>query len=302
MCMVVREIRTDTANYNAAHWDGEKWELIKILSGNSAIYSIKYFNENDIWVTSHCFPIHWNGNEWTLYHIQNMGLDACVGNSIWGSSSENMYFVGDNGSIVHYDGSNFEKMESGTEVIDFTDIYGIDNGNMWICGYDNDNPKNSLILSLIDDKLKKIYETNENIYSFNDKISHFSSTYYCNVPSSILTFENTDKIFISSFTGFAELIGKPYPNRVQLFQQSDYRYRLTSIKSMDGRDKNDIYICGSKGLLTHFNGITTIEFDELKNDNYTYLKCKVKDDIIVAVGYDHYGLLTRALVTVGIRE
>jgi len=94
---------TGQETFNAAHWNGKEWKLIRIIN-SAPLYSIWYFNENDIWVTTFGLPIHWDGNNWTLYHIQNMGIDASAGNAMWGTSSSNMYFVGYEGSIVHYDG------------------------------------------------------------------------------------------------------------------------------------------------------------------------------------------------------
>ncbi|PIS27582.1 MAG: hypothetical protein COT43_09725 [Candidatus Marinimicrobia bacterium CG08_land_8_20_14_0_20_45_22] len=136
---VVGNIETDSGTYNAARWDGDKWNLLKVLSGYSPNYGIFYFSENDIWITSG-LPIHWNGSEWTLYHFWNMGvLDDEDGGvtDIWASSSSDIYFVGKKGSIVHYDGSTFTKMESGTE-IDLTDIKGDpDGGDIWVCGFDD---------------------------------------------------------------------------------------------------------------------------------------------------------------------
>jgi len=90
----VGNIVTDTGEYNAARWNGMVWELFGIYSNTANLYSIKYFSEDDIWVTSHCFPIHWDGSNWTLYHLNNMGLDVCAGYANWGSSTSNMYFVG----------------------------------------------------------------------------------------------------------------------------------------------------------------------------------------------------------------
>jgi len=120
---VVGNIETDSGEYNAAHWNGNEWELLGIYSNTLDLYGIFYFSDDDIWVTDFCSPIHWNGEEWTLYHIQNIGLDACAGAAIWGTSSSNLYFVGYQGSIVHYDGSTFRKMNSGTP-IDLEDVYG----------------------------------------------------------------------------------------------------------------------------------------------------------------------------------
>lgn len=130
----VGEIKTDEydstsgtsyTDYNAAHWDGERWELVKILSGHTANTGIMYFNENDIWVTSG-LPIHWDGESWTLFHLWNMGVlgpdDGGV-TRVWGSSPENIYFVGNVGTIVHYDGSGFTRLESGTD-LPLHDIFG----------------------------------------------------------------------------------------------------------------------------------------------------------------------------------
>ncbi len=140
---VVGNIETDTATYNAAHWDGKEWELIKVLSGYTANRGIQYFAEDDIWVTSG-YPIHWNGEEWTLYHLHNMGINASV-EHVWGTSSSNLYFVGLSGSIVHYDGSTFTEMESGTETR-LIDIWGLDENHIWVTGREFDFPPSESVL------------------------------------------------------------------------------------------------------------------------------------------------------------
>jgi hypothetical protein len=127
---------TGTETFNAAHWDGSEWEMIRVY-GPVELYSIFYFNEDDIWVTTYGLPIHYDGNEWTLYHIQNMGLHVSAGLACWGTSSDNMYFVGINGGIVHYDGSEFTKMESGTEA-HLQEIVSTPNGeHIFVFGNDN---------------------------------------------------------------------------------------------------------------------------------------------------------------------
>ena len=118
---------------NAAHWDGSNWEFIRINNSSVDLHQIQYFSEEDIWVTSHCFPYHWDGIEWTLYHLENMGMDTiCVGSAIWGTSSSNMYFVGLNGGIVHYNGVEFVEMDGMTE-INLTSISGYPN-SLWLSG------------------------------------------------------------------------------------------------------------------------------------------------------------------------
>ncbi len=145
---VVGNIETDSGEYNAARWNGTDWELMGIYSNTLDLYSIRYISEYDIWVTDNSFPIHWDGIEWTLYHLQNMGIHVSV-NQIWGTSSSDLYFVGLNGSIVHYDGSSFVQMESGTEV-DLKDIAGTPDGeHVFAIGYDPTIPAPSVALELV---------------------------------------------------------------------------------------------------------------------------------------------------------
>ena len=116
---------TGQETFNAARWDSDKWNLFRFERG-APLISIWYFNENDIWATGGV-PIHWDGEKWKFYHLWNMGiLDNNDGGveHIWASSPDDIYFVGRNGSIVHYNGSTFSKMNSGTE-INLEDVYGI---------------------------------------------------------------------------------------------------------------------------------------------------------------------------------
>src|SRR5690606_5158442 len=58
-------------------------------------------------------------------------------NKIWGTSSNDIYFVGRNGSIVHYNGSpgadGWTKIESGTD-LSLSDIWSSNYGTIFSCG------------------------------------------------------------------------------------------------------------------------------------------------------------------------
>jgi hypothetical protein len=119
--------------YNLARWNGQYWEMLRLLWDCrlnypdcgpsyflfSPIRSIFAFGPNDIWVTAGT-PQHFNGTRWTEY----AGIEGVGGASkIWGTSSNDMYFVGHAGFIVHKSGENWHRLESGTEV-DIIDIWG----------------------------------------------------------------------------------------------------------------------------------------------------------------------------------
>ena len=63
---------TGRETFNAARWNGTEWEYIHIrgslMNDTGPLYSIWYFDDNDIWVSSGC-PEHWDGTKWTLYHL-----------------------------------------------------------------------------------------------------------------------------------------------------------------------------------------------------------------------------------------
>jgi hypothetical protein len=168
---VVGYIKDGDSTYNAAHWEGNEWELNRLpaitYSGSisqGALTSIYAIGADEIWCSSDAGSyVRWNGQEWLSEWIpdRNGGINA-----VWGTSSSDMYFVGDNGSIVHYDGSGFEKMESlpgegGTD-IDFKDIWGVVDEktgkvDIWVCGDDN-NPDRSIVLTLDNGTWKTVYE------------------------------------------------------------------------------------------------------------------------------------------------
>jgi len=120
----------DINAYNAVHWDGNQWKLrrISVMYHDNLITTslegIFAFSNNDIWVTNG-FPIHGDGNTWKMYHLQDMGISVSV-SKIWGKNSNNMYFIGIEGNIAHYNGTSWTTIESGTTT-DLKDIWGIKN-------------------------------------------------------------------------------------------------------------------------------------------------------------------------------
>ena len=119
-------IETDSGEYNAARWDGEYWQFVRIAPQPflfAPLTAIRALSENNIWVAGTA-PMQWTGNQWqanTTYPTTGWI------HAIWGSSPEDVYFVGDHGSIVHYDGSGFTRLESGTD-IDLRGVFGSDDG------------------------------------------------------------------------------------------------------------------------------------------------------------------------------
>jgi len=113
--------------YNLAKWNGQTWQLLQIkfltFCGQNSTYSyptsaIWAFSENTIWISSGSQIVQWNG--------QTQTSPVCIPvsvNKLWGENSNSIYAVGYGGGIVHYNGTSWTKIESGT-TLPINDIYG----------------------------------------------------------------------------------------------------------------------------------------------------------------------------------
>ncbi|MCZ7616309.1 MAG: glucosyl transferase [Ignavibacteriaceae bacterium] len=112
--------------YNAVHWNGSDWNLKRILYDRSiwTITTIFAFSENDIWFSAF---VRYDGQNFIEMPIPAI-LMGWRPNKIWGSSSSDLYVVGNNGNIARYNGQSWQRIESGTE-LNIGDIWGIADGN-----------------------------------------------------------------------------------------------------------------------------------------------------------------------------
>ena len=165
----------DPHAYNAVHWDGQSWELKRIMfytiCGQASLSSypakaIFAFSENDIWIAG-------GGRQLPRIDGINQVDKIClpfsmVINKIWGSSSNDLYAVGNGGIIAHYSNGNWTKIESGTQ-INLLDIWG--SGDVtWICGWTDFNP--TVLLKISSVGLTKVYEDSQNLFVYrSDSIS-----------------------------------------------------------------------------------------------------------------------------------
>ncbi|HPC35357.1 MAG TPA: hypothetical protein P5268_02990 [Candidatus Marinimicrobia bacterium] len=265
--------------FNAARWDGEKWNLTRILN-TATLYSIWYFSKSDIWVSSG-FPKHWDGQQWTMYHFQDMGLGTEVSTEhIWASSPDNVYFVGWKGSIVHYDGSTFTKMESGT-TCRLESVWGIDGNHIWAVGTALEE-LNSVLLYYNGKTWQQILDPlMGEIYGFNS-----------------LWTDNPYLLFLNGGSGrcIANLI-KGNINR-DMSAGDWFGYDVY------GTAYNDIFASTAGSELLHFNGSNWYLYPEIKaqfEDYFRIMAVKANDEIVIAGGYYYTGIGGLPIVIRGYR-
>ncbi|HMU44511.1 MAG TPA: hypothetical protein PKA80_14530, partial [Ignavibacteriaceae bacterium] len=130
----------DSKLYNLIKWNGTEWKPERIYFTNSQgqsflapMKSIFAFSVNDIWIGLDQL-IHWDGSDYVEYELSDEVFQSWV-NKIWGTSSEDLYVVGNAGNIAHYENGVWTKIESET-TLDLTDIYGDSEGNLYAAGVD----------------------------------------------------------------------------------------------------------------------------------------------------------------------
>jgi len=255
--------------YNAIHWDGDEWELKRILfnfQGNptwSRIKSVYAFNGDDIWFEA---GIHWNGTTFQTINL-NISFPSHV-NKIWGTSSGDLFIVGNDGLIAYYNGQTWQRIESGTQDT-FFDIWGID---------DSPSNENPVYLSAFDN----LYSIDENNRVNNENWA------FLDKPIRSVWYNNRYHVF-----GCGEKIfKKPYTKEWQVIPGTphDDLYMI----SLRGQDVNDIFVIGNFGLVLHNNGITWKRF--FNQNNNMYWSVSYKDDVMVAVGEIWYSSPHEAII------
>jgi hypothetical protein len=116
----------DSLTTNVARWDGNRWRYIKVnplFQGHqtfSEVNAVFAFDSNDVWISP---AIHWDGHKWEGH---DMNFSFGKTRKIWGAKPNDVYFVGDNGSIVHWNGVNLTEMGIVTTA-GCRDVWGWDN-------------------------------------------------------------------------------------------------------------------------------------------------------------------------------
>lgn len=244
--------------YNAVHWNGTEWELKRILykDGFWDIKAVYAFDENNVWFESY---VRWSGTNFIEMPVDQVFKVKRI-TKMWGTSSDDMYVVGNEGLIAHYNGLDWQRIETGTDNI-INDIYGIGDTAIATVSdkYDFGEFKILIIDGLIVDDKNLIWP-------------------YSNKPPYSVWFNNNNKIWVCG-AGLHYYINNAW---------IEYKSIPTSsfLNRVRGAQINDVYIAGDFGFLGHFNGKTWCDYSDYTS-NGIFESLDYKNGIVVAVGYDY---------------
>jgi hypothetical protein len=276
--------QADPLPYNLAKWNGTKWELKRITTefrGSPVtvpLEGIYAFSSNDIWVVG-SLPIHGDGKSWTMYDVRTSTDPNLSLSKVWGSNSNNLFFVGRNGSIAHYSNGAWQKIESGTS-LNINDIYGAQN-----------NKTNEL----------EIVAVSSNILSgLNREVIQISSSQAKIIGKDGIKGTLSSIWFKPGIKYYAVGDGIYEKNKLSssLWRNNPFDITTYYTYKIRGIDLNNITAVGGVGEILHFNGKT---WKSYRNDagliSGNYYSVAIKENLIVAVGYDS----PRAAITIGRR-
>ncbi len=266
--------------YNAIHWDGERWSPTRFLERGSIIVPIRdilIFSEDDIWLAAGSI-YHWNGNTATLSYLRDISTTNIVGR-LWGNSPDNIYGVGTNGLIIHFDGNRWEELAVPVE-LPIQDIWGTDNAEsgsfeiLAVASYGPDNPTETKIL--------KIDGTSVTTVSSEGLPPAISSIWF--VPGERY-YAVGDGVF------YTDRLGDPW--------QHDEDHPLLYKSEVRGNSLKDVIVAGGFGLLSHYNGSNWHQYreNELPAIFGNYSAVDFQQNLMVAVGW----INNNALILKGVR-
>jgi hypothetical protein len=270
--------------YNAVHWDGPKWELKRILyrGGFWTIETNFAFNSKDIWFEAF---VKWDGSNFIELPIPGILIGQSI-KKMWGISSNNIYVVGSGGFIAHYNGSTWQKLNSGT-TINLKDVWGFkDSDVVWTCGYAS-NSSESILLRYDGVNWETVWKW------------HFqqgsSDSAYEGLLSSLWAVDSDSLIVVGGDGVYRQDVdGKSAP-RVEKLYLGAFPFRVR------GSASNNIFIVGDKGMVWHYNGATWKNFPQLQNPNWVFYSIAVLQNKVVVVGEDYSQVIQKDIIVTGIR-
>lgn len=272
----------DPLPYNAAKWDGKKWRLQRVtvnFRGNfitPPLYGIFAFSSTQIWLVGG-LAICGDGQTWTPYDVRMItGFDTLSFTECWGNNYSQMYFSGLHGSLVHYNGTTWQKIESGT-TLDIQDIWGSK----------NTQTGETEILAVA--SYGSFGEGKKLLSIKNNSVTSLSDSGLPSFGLGGIWFETNKKYYITAggiHTKTSAISTVPWDTLKNI---SNY-----SLGAIRGTEVNNIIATGDFGECVHYNGKTWRNYPEIMIDGF-YSNISMKNKAAALCG----SLSAKAVVIIG---
>ncbi len=258
-------IQSDTvSNANILRWNGNEWYVVQYQGQSSGILGIWALDSNHIYFGA----IDYIEGKFIEHGFNGFSNGQSI-DHIWGSSGGNIWGVGKWGAIVHYNGTEWKKVDFDTQWY-FTEITGSsESGIAYAVG--NNNSFTSIIVELKPTSQTIIYSREDD--SIPPRAAGVSS-----FNKNSLSCSSKDIWQLNLRTSEYKIL-KDLPSG----------YGLTSIS---GTSINDIYYFGNNAhegeKLIHFNGKRYTEFTIMEDDFLMFKGSYAVKDLAVLVGFHNH--------------
>ena len=265
----------DPTRYNAAIWNGSTWSIIRVpyyYQGQqfyNPIQTVLAFSHDDIWFAGNGV-IHWTGQGYLPIDISSVwGPDRI--NRMWGISGNDIYIVGDNGSMAHATSGTWQRLESGTTT-NILDAWGVVNP---VTGKEEVYCAASSFFEPVAEK-KILRITGGTHVDSVGWINRLLTGVWTHAGYPIFT--SGDGVFENRTGQWREIPTGIYTNDVR------------------GTGLNNIVAVGDFGFITHYNGI---DWQTVATDNDAgYATVRLSGNLVFAVGRKN----GRGLIAIGRRQ
>jgi hypothetical protein len=272
----------DPIMYNVARWNGRHWSTQRLYyryPSINPVHSIIAFHADDIWFGIGSM-IHWDGVRYVEVEIP-ISIFPSIAKRMWGNSPADLYVVGNKGLMVHFDGSRWSPVPSGT-TLPIQDIWGNRSASTG----------ETEILAVAGDP----YD------SYDRRILKISGTNVTTLSDSGIAYTLKGTWF--SATGEYWVVGDGIYHKARSLNAPRWEGGPNTItpyltNAIRGTAANDLFVVGALGELLHFNGSTWVSYrDQTGVTTGQYYSVAFRGNLVVAVGYES----SHAIVTIGRRQ
>lgn len=252
------------SDYNAAHWDGRKWEYRQLwfhltggFTGFPEINKVILLPDDKIaFLSGHGIAFMKNGVQ---YRTDKEPLWT---NAFWGTDTSNFYACGSFGKIYRYDGNAWHEIYNAGDIT-FYKIYG--SYNKRNKSYEiialAINPTSSRMFRIEEDRVTELSMTGVNTW-VNSVWHHAGKKYF--MAGKLLYKKNPDDTLWSTEPGMSDLT------------------------CIEGNGLNQIYAASNQDRVYQYDGVEW-RYMLPTSIGTSYSNIRVKDNIVVTMGY--YGNL-----------
>lgn len=283
----VGKISDDSTYSGAVVWDGEDWIILQLDGPTVSTTSlepkaVRYFCENDVWFAAGSI-FHYDGSETNIIWQRDFyNSDESV-TELWANNENNIFFVGDDGTIVHYNGTNCEKLNSPNSAKLISVSGSTDGEYVFAAGYDIMVPTNTTALMIHEGVVEELYYSDD---LQPQSSSDFGAVSSVSVWGDTAYFVTRQGLWKYNFITEESIMDDGIEN---------YEYHALTVQN-----PNDMFMVGGGFQYVHYNGATWDHNNTLYDEyDFSSNSGAFSGDTAVIVGYLLDG--SRAIIAVGRR-